>query len=181
MIRKLVFKNYRCFENSEIDFRNISVIVGNNNAGKSTLIEALRIVSFASQKFKHTVYVPAPRELELPATVRGMNLNIDQLKIDLRTIVHQYKENVFAQINAFFDNKTIIRVYLSNELVFAYVEVNGKIITKKYDALKADDLNLYMLQEMNTYSSTALRRNTVNLILNAATQIFSNKDKISRK
>ena len=148
MIRKLVFKNYRCFENSEIDFRNISVIVGNNNAGKSTLIEALRIVSFASQKFKHTVYVHAPRELELPATVHGMNLNIDHLKIDLRTIVHQYKEDVFAQINAFFDNKTIIRVYLSNELVFAYVEVDGKIITKKYDALKVDDLNLYIMPQI---------------------------------
>lgn len=148
MIRKLVFKNYRCFENSEIDFRNISVIVGNNNAGKSTLIEALRIVSFASQKFKHTVYVPAPPELELPATVRGMNLNIDHLKIDLRTIVHKYKENVFAQVSAFFDNKAVIRVYLSNEVVFSYVEVDGKIITKKYEALKVDDLNLHIMPQI---------------------------------
>lgn len=148
MIRKLVFKNYRCFENSEIDFRNISVVVGNNNAGKSTLIEALRIVSFASQKFKHTVYVPAPRDLELPATVRGMNLNIEHLKIDLRTIVHQYKEDTFAQIIAYFDNKTVIRVYLSDEIVFAYIEVDGKIISKKYDALKVDDLHLYIMPQI---------------------------------
>lgn len=147
MIRKLTLKNYRCFENSEIDFRNISVIVGNNNAGKSTLIEALRIVGFASYKFKHTNYVPPPRDLELPATVRGMNLNIEHLKIDLRTIVYQYKE-AFAQITAFFDNKTIIRVYLSSEFVFAYIEVNEKIITKKYDALKINDLNLYIMPQI---------------------------------
>ena len=148
MIRKLVFKNYRCFENSEIDFRNVSVVVGNNNAGKSTLIEALRIVSFAAQKFKHTVYVSAPRELELPAAVRGMNLNIDHLKIDLRTVVYQYKVDAFAQINAFFDNKAVIRVYLSDELVFAYIEVDGKCITKKYDALKVDDLHLHIMPQI---------------------------------
>lgn len=108
MIRKLTLKNYRCFENSEIDFRNISVIVGNNNAGKSTLIEALRIVGFASYKFKHTNYVPPPRDLELPATVRGMNLNIEHLKIDLRTIVYQYKEDAFAQITAFLIIKQLL-------------------------------------------------------------------------
>ena len=148
MIRKLVLKNYRCFENSEIDFRNTSVVVGNNNSGKSTLIEALRIVSFASQKIKHTVYSPAPRELELPATVRGMKLNIEHLKIDLRTIVHQYKEDIFAQIIAYFDNKIIIRVFLSDELVFAYTEVDGKLITKKNDALKIDDLHLYVMPQI---------------------------------
>lgn len=148
MIQKLTLKNYRCFEHSEINFRNVSIVVGNNNAGKSTLIEALRVVSFASQKIKRTNYVPAPRELELPLVVRGMNLNVEHLKIDLRTIVNQYKENTFAQIIAYFDKKVVIRIYLSVDLVFAYIEADGKIIGKKSDALKVDDLNLYIMPQI---------------------------------
>ena len=35
MLRKIAFKNYRCFEDSELDIRQIAIIVGNNNAGKS--------------------------------------------------------------------------------------------------------------------------------------------------
>ena len=148
MIQKLVLKNYRCFEHSEINFRNVSIVAGNNNSGKSTLIEALRIVSFASQKIKRTNYVPAPRELNLPLIVRGMNLNLEHQKIDLRTIVHQYKEDTLAQIIAHFDKKIIIRIYLSYDLVFAYVEADGKIICKKSDALKIDDLNLYIMPQI---------------------------------
>lgn len=148
MIQKLEFKNYRCFENSAIDFRNVSVVVGHNNAGKSTLIEALRIIGFVSQKFKYAVYVAAPHVLGLPAVIRGIKLNIDHLKIDLRTIVNQYKEDTFAQITAFFDNRVIIRVYLSEELVFAYVEAEGKIITQKSNALKIEDLDLYIMPQI---------------------------------
>ena len=45
MIKKIKIKNFRCFENCEIDFKMLSILVGKNNAGKSTLIEALRLVS----------------------------------------------------------------------------------------------------------------------------------------
>lgn len=148
MIRKLVFKNYRCFENSEIDFKDTSIIVGNNNAGKSTLIEALRVVGLAAQKLKSANYIPAPNALQLPAIIRGVNLNVEHLKVDLRTIVNQYKEDTFAQVSAVFDSKVVIRVYMSTELVFAYIEANGKPITRKYDALKIKELNLFIMPQI---------------------------------
>lgn len=148
MIRKLVLNNYRCFENSEITFRDISVIVGSNNAGKSTLIEALRIVGNVAQKFKSVNYVFAPPELGLPAITRGIKVSIENLKIDLRTIVHQYKEDVFAQIVAFFDDDVHITVYLSNDLVFATIDVAGEGISSKAEARKISDLNLYIMPQI---------------------------------
>lgn len=38
-------KNFRCFENFTVEFDKFNVIVGKNNSGKSTIIDALKLVS----------------------------------------------------------------------------------------------------------------------------------------
>ena len=55
MLRKIAFKNYRCFEDSELDIRQIAIIVGNNNAGKSTVIEAYLIFSSRLSKVEKSI------------------------------------------------------------------------------------------------------------------------------
>ena len=111
MLRQIKFKNYRCFEESEISFRNTAIIVGQNNAGKSTIVEALRILSMVAQKFKQSNYVEVPRGLGLPLATRGIKVNLDNLKIDFRSIVYQYREEdgVVAELIAYFDEK--IRIH----------------------------------------------------------------------
>ena len=43
-IKSLVIKNYKCYENIDIEFNNsINIIVGNNEAGKSTILEAINL------------------------------------------------------------------------------------------------------------------------------------------
>lgn len=150
MIKRMKLRNYRCFENTEISFRDISIVVGNNNAGKSTLIEALRIVALVAKKFKHTNYIEAPRDFNLPAITRGLKVNIEQLKIDLRSVVHMYRENegVFAEITALFDDNIKIRVYLNSETVFSVVEINGKQIKSKGEAGKAPDIPLDIMPQI---------------------------------
>ena len=148
MLSKLVLRNYRCFENSEISFRDVAVLVGNNNAGKSTLVEALRIVGECAQKFKHAKYVQAPPELALPATTRGFYMKLDALRIDLRTIVYRYRNDVFAEIKAFFSNNTCIKVFLSNDLVFSIIESNGQMITNRSLAIKQGDFQLHILPQI---------------------------------
>ena len=44
-VEKLRIKNYKCFQIFEIDFAsNINIIVGNNEEGKSTILESLQLV-----------------------------------------------------------------------------------------------------------------------------------------
>ena len=150
MLKKIQLKNYRCFEDSEISFRGTSIIVGQNNAGKSTVIEALRILSAVAQKFKHTNYFPAPQHLGLPAATKGLKINIDYLKIDLRSVVNQYKESdgVIAEITAYFDQNVVINIYLSSEIFFATVTLDGKQIHSKADALKVPDIQLYIMPQI---------------------------------
>ena len=38
MIEEIQFENYRCFEKSSIRYKDLVVIVGKNNAGKSKLL-----------------------------------------------------------------------------------------------------------------------------------------------
>ena len=58
MLNVIELENYRCFENHKIDFRSTTIVVGQNNAGKSTIIEALRLVSIVSSRVLNFISVP---------------------------------------------------------------------------------------------------------------------------
>lgn len=45
MIDKIIIKNFKSFENFELSFgKNINTIVGNNESGKSIILEAINLV-----------------------------------------------------------------------------------------------------------------------------------------
>jgi predicted ATP-binding protein involved in virulence len=50
MLTKLEINNFRCFASHTIEFQPKSLIVGKNNAGKSTCIEALRFISLVTER-----------------------------------------------------------------------------------------------------------------------------------
>lgn len=51
-ISKLKIKNFKCFDDVEINFdSNFNLIIGENNSGKSTIFDALRLWQLAFQKF----------------------------------------------------------------------------------------------------------------------------------
>lgn len=51
-VRKIQFINYKCFEDATIPLREITIAVGKNNAGKSTMIEGLRLIALAIKVVK---------------------------------------------------------------------------------------------------------------------------------
>ncbi len=72
MIDRLYFKNYRGFEEHTISLRPLTVFVGQNNAGKSTIVEALRLITFVSQKMKNLKFVPPPLWTGLYKSTKGV-------------------------------------------------------------------------------------------------------------
>lgn len=134
MIKYLKLKNYRCFENSQIQFKDISIVVGKNNAGKSTLIEALRMVAYAADKATKTAYKEVPYGLLPVAKNYGIRIGVDKLKIDLRGIVYLY-ENKVAEIEAVFDDRCKIKILSNEEIAFAFLYTpDGEIIKSKAKA-----------------------------------------------
>jgi predicted ATPase len=59
---KLNIKNFKCFEDQEIAFSNLTVLAGNNGAGKSTVIQAFLLIA---QTFDKESYTPNLKRLYL--------------------------------------------------------------------------------------------------------------------
>lgn len=119
MLKSLELENYRCFEKTKVIFKDVVIIAGKNNAGKSTMIEALRIVAHACGKSVRVAYQTAPYGLEISQQLKGIRIDVDKLKIDLRGIVHFYDENKMALIKAELDNGCQVVVKLNNTSAFA--------------------------------------------------------------
>lgn len=136
-LKKLQLENFKCYKKATIPFKKLSIIVGENNAGKSCLIESLRLVSKAAQASRKRVYNSVPTEFELPANIKGFAIDTQKLKIDLRIIIYYYKSSNYAKITAFFDNKAKIEIYLNESRAFAVLyDTEGKVIKSKQQAEK---------------------------------------------
>lgn len=136
MITEIELKNYRCFESSKIVYKDLNILVGRNNAGKSSMIEALRMIAYVSQKASNSIYKDAPYGLNISRREKGIRIDVEKLKIDLRGIVYLYEEKI-AVINAFFDNGTKIMIAANKEIAYAFLYgPDGKNIKTKTTAEK---------------------------------------------
>lgn len=120
MIRRLTIKNFRCYEDSTITFNGTSILVGKNNAGKSTMIEALKIISTVTRKFRTARFTTAPEWLR---NVRnyGVSPNVENMNISDRGIFNLYG-NPPAVIQADFSEGSSIKAYIGEGLsIFAVI------------------------------------------------------------
>lgn len=131
MIDVIKLENYRCFEKTKIRVKELAVFVGKNNAGKSSLVEALRLVALAIRKSTKTVYKEIPKEFGLGLSVKGYKLDVDKLKIDLRGIVYLYEDKI-AKIMVSLDSGINIHIYLTSDYAYACIfDSQNRNITSK--------------------------------------------------
>lgn len=145
MISEIHFENYRCFEKSRIKYKELAIMVGKNNAGKSSMIEALRMIAYASGKAQRTNYRTIFPGLGLSLRHKGIRVDTDKLKIDLRGIVYLY-ENKVAKITAIFDDGCKIIILADTDVAFAVLyNPEGKNIGTKVQAQKYHFGNISIL------------------------------------
>ena len=120
MVKKLYLEHYRCFDKIEINLKDFVMLVGENNAGKSTIIEAMRMISYVSRKCDTTTYKDAPTELGYPVKTKGIIVPVDRLKINLNNIVSYYEPYV-AKAIATFENGCKIEIRANDNCVYGFV------------------------------------------------------------
>jgi len=99
MLVQLKLKNFRCFKDYEVEFDRFNIIVGKNNTGKSTIIDALKLVSnvrrYAAYRTKGT-YGYYIEERDIPFSL-----------INLR---HNYADDEDSIIDSKFSDNTEVEI-----------------------------------------------------------------------
>ena len=180
MLEKLVLKKYRCYELHEVNFQQLTIIIGKNNAGKSTLIEALRLVSLISNRFKTATYNAPPAWLELPKGQYGISPSLERLEFSFKNIINQY-ETPPAIIEAYFTNNERVTLYL-NDLgnIFASIfDKNGNVVNSRQAAKDISLFNINILPQISPLleDENALDENYVraNVFSSLASRHFRNQ------
>lgn len=179
MIRKLSIKNFRCYEESTITFNGTSILVGKNNAGKSTMIEALKIISTVTRKYRTSRFVAPPDWLRNVNNF-GIAPNVENMNISDRGIFHLYG-NPPALIEAGFSEGCSIKAYIGEGLsIFAVIyDEYGCPIKSSKEAKKVDIPIIEVLPQISAVldSEKVIKKTTVdgNRFTRLASRNFRNQ------
>lgn len=137
MLTELHLKNFRCFEDHLIRFEPSTIMVGANNAGKSTVIEALRLISLVCTRYGTVTFKKPPPWLDVPMSYRGMSPSLQRIDFNGESVFHNLGTPP-AEITAKFVNKMSSTIYIGTEgKIYAVIfDPANRFITSKGQALK---------------------------------------------
>ena len=119
MLSEINLRNFKCFSRYTIPLRAITVIVGRNNAGKSTIVEALRLVSLVASRLEFLPFLNVPRWLDIPSVNVGVSPSLSNQELDFA--FHSYNDPP-AEISARYESGAVITIYIGGpERVHAVV------------------------------------------------------------
>ena len=120
MLQTLRLQNYRCFRDHTVTFQPNTVVVGKNNAGKSTIVEALHLIAAVVNRTAAT-FVSPPATLEIGGFHRCIAPKISHLNLNLRTAFHRYGDPPAILIARFTGGATVY-VYIHQDGVHATIK-----------------------------------------------------------
>jgi hypothetical protein len=136
MLSTLELRNFRCFEQHVLELQARTLLVGKNNAGKST-VEALRLVSLVTERMLNLPLKPPPPELELPAYIRGFRPSLESIAVHKEGVFYRYGSPP-AVILASFGNGSSLEIHLGdNRMIFAIVRGSGGHVATTRPAIEA--------------------------------------------
>ncbi|MEY2487519.1 MAG: hypothetical protein QOH39_3167 [Verrucomicrobiota bacterium] len=92
-ITSVRFTNYKAFSDYSASFREFNVLVGPNNAGKSTILGALRILSEGIRKARSRN--PEPIR-SIKGKLRAYAIDLRGVPVSTENVFHNYNEAVPA-------------------------------------------------------------------------------------
>jgi AAA ATPase domain len=139
MLQELRLKNFRGFEEHAVPLHPTTLVVGRNNAGKSSLDEALRLLSLVTTRFRALGYHEGPSWGGIPKRDYGVSPSLKGMEINFSTLFHRYGDPP-AILEASFSNQTAVRIYIgSEERVHAVIfDAQGHPLRTKAAAIRLE-------------------------------------------
>lgn len=125
MLRYIKLTNFRGFKNHKIEFLPQSIIIGRNNAGKTTTIEALRIISVCQLRARSATFTARPQWLEGVCEGSGFHLSLEIIDFDFANVHHSYDTDSPAVLVAKFRNSAEIHVFLGKDSTNIFCQIRS--------------------------------------------------------
>lgn len=136
MLKSLQLKNFRGFAEHRIDFTPESILIGQNNAGKTTTIEALRVLSVCQARLATASFIKCPEWLDQFCKGAGFRVSLETIDFDFANVQHAYDTAAPAIIKAKLKNNNEVHVYLGRDQSEVFCQVRkgpNTIIHSKSD------------------------------------------------
>jgi hypothetical protein len=106
--RSIQFRNFKAFRAFELGLSNFNVLVGPNNAGKSTILGTFRILSegLRRARARRPERVPAPA-----GTSFGHKLSLAEIPIATENVFHNYDDSEPAIVDFTISNGSQLRLF----------------------------------------------------------------------
>jgi energy-coupling factor transporter ATP-binding protein EcfA2 len=114
-ITSIKFRNYKAFREFSISLGLFNVLVGPNNAGKSTVLGAIRILSEGIRRAR----TKAPELIDGPKgrQVKGHPVNLVGLPVSTENVFHNYDDSSPATIEFRLSNGAILTLFFPESRV----------------------------------------------------------------
>ena len=149
MIRFVRFENFRGFRDHVLPLKGETIIVGANNAGKSTVVEALRLVSLVANRYKNLNFAIPPRESNIPMSYRVVSPSLVNFNINFDNLFHNLGDPP-AVITAEFETGERIEIYLvGHERLYASIFGSSqRIVRSKAEARQVNIPEIHILPQV---------------------------------
>jgi energy-coupling factor transporter ATP-binding protein EcfA2 len=166
LINQIYLENFRRFERFRLVLQPGNILVGPNNSGKSSILDALRILEAC---LRHTK-TRNPRLLDIPGAgvFDGYEVPDSVLPVTLSNITHDYSDNDAVLRFAMNEKQAIIRMH-PDKLTKFYIDTGGPRLTTSSTFRSAfavkfvivPTLSALEVQELHVIDET-VQRNRVN-------------------
>ncbi len=128
MLDHIKLENFRGFERHTLPLAPLTVIVGQNNAGKSTIVEALRLLSLAITRCTRLSYGTPPAWTGRPKREYGISPSLRNVEIEFSTLTHQYADPP-STATVVFSSGVSVTAYIDDARLFAVIrDPAGQIV-----------------------------------------------------
>ena len=171
MLTRLHLKNFRGFEDHELSFEKFTLVVGRNNAGKSTIIEALRLVALCAGRYRTLRYTDFPREFQLSDDSQGISPSVREIEFNLNNLFYRYGRPP-SVISAEFSDGSMLKIYIARDGAAEIRNKAGSLIRSRQQAKTVNLSAINILPQVAPVAPLE-RRLTANYIRRAASSLLA--------
>ena len=108
-ITSIKYTNYKSFSHFTISLTDFNILVGPNNAGKSTVISSIKILAEGIRKarFRKPILIKCPKGLE----VLGYEIDLNQVPVATENVFHNYEDESPAIVKFNLSDGSILQVF----------------------------------------------------------------------